>query len=48
MERSLLRTDKEITQLYETYVDMVYRLCSTILKKRFDSEDAVQNTFIMI
>ena len=48
MERSLLRTDKEITQLYETYVDMVYRLCSTILKKRFDSEDAVQNTFIKL
>lgn len=33
MELSLLRTDKEITQAYETYVDMVYRLCFTILKK---------------
>lgn len=27
----LLRTDKEIAELYETYVDMVYRLCFTIL-----------------
>ena len=48
MERSLLRTDKEITQLYETYVDMVYRLCFTMLKNRFDTEDAVQNTFMKL
>lgn len=48
MERSLLRTDKEITQLYETHVDMVYRLCFTMLKNRFDTEDAVQNTFIKL
>lgn len=48
MERSLLRTDKEVTQLYETYVDMVYRLCFTILKNRFDTEDAVQNTFVKL
>ena len=44
----LLRTDKEIAELYETYVDMVYRLCFTILKNRFDTEDAVQNTFIKL
>ena len=48
MERSLLRTDKEITQLYETYVDMVYRLCFTMLKNRFDTEDTVQNTFMKL
>lgn len=48
MERSLLRTDKEVTQLYETYVDMVYRLCFTILKNQFDTENAVQNTFIKL
>ncbi len=44
----LLRTDKEIAELYETDVDMVYRLCFTILKNRFDTEDAVQNTFIKL
>lgn len=48
MEFSLLRTDKKITQAYETYVDMVYRLCFTILKNQFNTEDAVQNTFIKL
>ena len=48
MGHPLLRTDKEITELYETHVDMVYRLCFTILKNRFDTEDAVQNTFIKL
>lgn len=48
MELSLLRTDKEITQAYETYVDMVYQLCFTILKNQFDTEDAVQNTFVKL
>lgn len=42
MRDPLLRTDEEIAQLYETYVDMVYRLCITILKHKFDAEDAVQ------
>lgn len=48
METSLLRTDKEIIRLYEAHVDMVYRLCITLLKNRFDTEDAVQNTFIKL
>ena len=48
MGHPLLSTDKEITELYETHVDMAYRLCFTILKNRFDTEDAVQNTFIKL
>lgn len=48
MNDPLLRTDEEITQLYETYVDMVYRLCITMLKHKFDAENAVQNTFIKL
>ena len=48
MRDPLLRTDEEITQLYERYVDMVYRLCITILKHKFDAEDAVQTTFIKL
>lgn len=48
MRDPLLRTDEEIAQSYETYVDMVYRLCITILKHKFDAEDAVQNTFIKL
>lgn len=48
METSLLRTDREITDLYEKYVDMVYRLCFTLMKNQADTEDAVQNTFIKL
>ena len=48
MKKSLLRTDKEISKLYETYADMVYRLCITLLKNPFDAEDAVQNTFLKL
>lgn len=45
---SLLRTDEEIADLYEKHVDMVYRLCFTYLKNTFDTEDAVQNTFMKL
>lgn len=48
MAVSLLRTDKEVTALYKMHVDMVYRLCFTILKNRFDAEDAVQSTFLKL
>lgn len=36
MKASLLRTDEEIIQLYEAYVDMVYHLCITMLKHKLD------------
>ena len=31
-DNSLLRTDKELAELYQRNVDMVYRLCYTYLK----------------
>lgn len=45
---SLLRTDKEITEIYERNADMVYRLCRLYLKNPADAEDAVQTVFIRL
>lgn len=36
---------KEISQLYDCYGVMLYRLCMVILCNREDAEDAVQETF---
>ena len=43
-----MRTNEEITEIYYRYVDMIYRLCFTILKNTHDTEDSVQNTFIKL
>lgn len=48
MESSLLCADKEITRLYNQYVNMVYQICFLYLKNRADTEDAVQTTFIKL
>lgn len=48
MRKALLRTESEIAQLYEKYVDMVYRICFSFLKTQADTEDAVQNTFLRL
>lgn len=48
MGRTFMRTDQEIIALYEKYVDMVYRICFSYLKNTFDTEDAVQDTFIKL
>ena len=45
---SLLRTDKELTELYQRHVDMVYRLCYMYLKNPTDAEDAVSTTFLKL
>lgn len=47
-ERSLLRTDKELTDLYERHVATVYRLCYTLLRSVPDAEDAVQSVFVKL
>lgn len=46
METSLLRTNKEFIQIYDKYINTVYRVCFMYLKNTSDTEDAVQNTFI--
>ncbi len=48
MESSLLCAGKEITRLYNQYVNMVYQICFLYLKNKEDTEDAVQITFIQL
>ena len=45
MTKSLLRTDKEITEIYNRQMKTVYRVCFAYMKNPFDTEDAVQDTF---
>ena len=45
MSKSLLRTDKEIAEIYERHRMTVYRVCFAYLKHPMDTEDAVQETF---
>lgn len=47
-ERSLLRTDKELTDLYERHIDTVYRLCYTLLHSAPEAEDAAQTVFVKL
>ena len=45
MSKSLLRTDKEIAEIYERHRMTVYRVCFAYMKNPMDTEDAVQETF---
>lgn len=45
MADTLLRTDKEIAEIYARHVDTVYRVCFAYLKNPADTEDMVQSTF---
>jgi len=45
MTTSLLRTNKEIAEIYQRHRDMVYRICFAYMKNCTDTEDAVQDTF---
>lgn len=45
---SLLRTDKELAELYQRHVNLVYRLCYIYLKNPVDTEDAVQSVFLKL
>jgi RNA polymerase sigma-70 factor (ECF subfamily) len=42
---SLLRTNEEITQIYERHKLTVFRVCFAFMKNQADTEDAVQDTF---
>ena len=48
MRKSLLRTDKELTQIYWRHVETVYRVCFMYMKNTHETEDMVQNTFIRL
>lgn len=45
---SLLRTDKEIMEIYHRQVDTVYRVCFSFMKNKADTEDMVQDTFLRL
>lgn len=45
MTKSLLRTDKEIAEIYNRQMKTVYRVCFAYMKNFSDTEDAVQDTF---
>ena len=46
MAKSLLRTDKEIAEIYSRQVKTVYRVCFAYMKNAADTEDAVSDTFM--
>lgn len=48
MTESLLRTDKEIVEIYERHKLTVYRVCYAFMKNPTDTEDAVQDTFYQL
>lgn len=45
---SLLRTDKEITDIYYRNVDTVYYVCYSFMKNKPEAEDMVQETFLRL
>ncbi|MDD3693348.1 MAG: sigma-70 family RNA polymerase sigma factor [Oscillospiraceae bacterium] len=48
MHGSLLRTNEELSQIYNRHVKTVYKVCFMFMKNRHDTEDMVQNTFIRL
>lgn len=48
MVKSLLRTDKEIAEIYECHKLTVYRVCFAFMKNSADTEDVVQDTFFQL
>ena len=48
MSKSLLRTDKELVELYARHKSTVWRVCFAYLKNASDTEDAMQETFIRL
>ncbi|HBB29899.1 MAG TPA: RNA polymerase sigma factor [Clostridiales bacterium] len=48
MSNDLQRTSKIITELYNEYVDMVYRICFMLLRNPTDAEDVVQAVFVKV
>lgn len=48
MAKSLLRTDKEIAEIYERHVKTIYRVCFAYMKNAADTEDIVQDAFVKL
>lgn len=48
MSKSLLRTNKEIVEIYERHKRTLYRICFVYMKNHNDAEDTVQDTFVQL
>ncbi|WP_242847640.1 RNA polymerase sigma factor [Niameybacter massiliensis] len=48
MTKNMEYTPERITDLYNKYVDMVYRICFMFFKNEIDTEDAVQAIFMKV
>ena len=48
MEKSLLRTDKEIAEIYERNFRSVWNVSFTLLRNRAETEDCVQDVFLQL
>ena len=48
MKKSLLRTDKEVNEIYDRHKKTLYRICFAYMKNHTDTEDAVQDTFFKL
>jgi len=48
MAKPLLRTDREIAELYGRHKKTVYRVCFAYMKNTADTEDAVQEAFFRL
>ena len=46
MSISLFSGNKEFIQIYNRYINTVYRVCFMYMKNKEDTEDAVQTTFV--
>ena len=45
---SLLRTDREITEIYERNIDTIFRVCYSFMKNKPEAEDMAQETFLRL
>lgn len=45
---SLLRTDKEITEIYTRNIDAIFRVCYSFMKNKPEAEDMAQETFLRL
>ena len=48
MAGTLLRTDEELTDIYERNKNTVFRICFSYMKNYPDAEDAAQDTFVKL
>ena len=45
---SLLRADREITEIYERNIDTIFRVCYSFMKNKPEAEDMTQETFLRL